>query len=134
MGRLARHLFDQSAERLERARGAHLRTSVAERRARLPRFQPGARSVRRSQHVGRRAARVALLAIRGAVSKKETDDGDQITGKLPETLFLACRIEMGEAENWQERVARELSNVPNLTILNPRRDDWDRSWVQSIAD
>ena len=54
-------------------------------------------------------------------------------GKLPKTLFLAGSIEMGEAENWQERVARELSDVPNLTILNPRRDDWDRSWVQSIA-
>lgn len=55
-------------------------------------------------------------------------------GKLPKTVFLAGSIEMGEAENWQERVAGELSDVPNLTILNPRRDDWDRSWVQSIAD
>jgi hypothetical protein len=55
-------------------------------------------------------------------------------GKLPKTVFLAGSIEMGEAENWQERVARELSDVPNLTILNPRRDDWDRTWVQSIAD
>jgi len=36
---------------------------------------------------------------------------------------------MGEAENWQERIALELSAA---TILNPRRDDWDSGWVQSI--
>jgi len=54
--------------------------------------------------------------------------------KLPKTVFLAGSIEIGEAENWQERVARELSDIPNLTILNPRRDEWDGSWVQSITD
>src|SRR5262245_26097387 len=51
---------------------------------------------------------------------------------LPKRIFLAGSIEMGRAENWQERVARELSDIPNLIILNPRRDDWDDSWVQSI--
>lgn len=55
-------------------------------------------------------------------------------GKLPKTVFLAGSIEMGEAENWQERVASELSDVPNLTILNPRRDNWDSSWSQSITN
>jgi hypothetical protein len=55
-------------------------------------------------------------------------------GALPKRIFLAGSIEMGTAENWQERVARELSDVPNLTILNPRRDDWDNSWAQSISD
>jgi Nucleoside 2-deoxyribosyltransferase like len=54
--------------------------------------------------------------------------------KLPKTVFLAGSIEMGEAENWQERVARELSGIPNLTILNPRRDDWNDAWVQSFSD
>jgi hypothetical protein len=54
--------------------------------------------------------------------------------KLPKTVFLAGSIEMGEAENWQERAARELSDIPNLTILNPRRDDWDSAWRQSITD
>jgi hypothetical protein len=53
---------------------------------------------------------------------------------LPKRIFLAGSIEMGKVENWQERVARELSDIPNLTILNPRRDDWDDSWVQSIND
>lgn len=37
---------------------------------------------------------------------------------------------MGAAENWQERLTRELSDIEDLTILNPRRDDWDSSWVQ----
>src|SRR5882672_7521943 len=55
-------------------------------------------------------------------------------GTLPKRIFLAGSIEMGNAENWQERVASALSDVPNLMILNPRRDDWDNSWVQSIAD
>ena len=45
-------------------------------------------------------------------------------------VFLAGSIEMGKAENWQERIARELKDKP-CTILNPRRDDWDSSWVQS---
>jgi hypothetical protein len=43
-------------------------------------------------------------------------------------------MEMGEAENWQEMVVRELSDIPSLTILNPRRNDWDDTWIQSITD
>jgi len=49
----------------------------------------------------------------------------------PRFLFLAGSIEMGAAEEWQDRVARELKDSI-WTILNPRRDDWDSSWVQSI--
>ena len=44
-------------------------------------------------------------------------------------VFLAGSIEMGKAEPWQAEAVRKLSNI---TILNPRRDDWDSSWVQSI--
>ena len=47
------------------------------------------------------------------------------------SVFLAGSIEMGEAENWQEVVEESLAPEP-VTILNPRRDDWDSSWVQSI--
>lgn len=46
-------------------------------------------------------------------------------------IFLAGSIEMGKAENWQEKVTKELSGRI-VTVLNPRRDDWDSSWVQSI--
>jgi hypothetical protein len=47
------------------------------------------------------------------------------------TLFLSGSIEMGAAEDWQERLTKALADTPG-TILNPRRDDWDSSWVQSI--
>ncbi len=46
-------------------------------------------------------------------------------------VFLAGSIEMGKAENWQEKLTKMLKNTTGL-ILNPRRDDWDSSWVQSI--
>ena len=48
------------------------------------------------------------------------------------TLFLAGSIEMGTAEHWQNRVIEALKDCKRLTIYNPRRDDWDSSWVQSI--
>lgn len=47
------------------------------------------------------------------------------------TLFLAGSIEMGTAEEWQTRVHLYLADK-NILILNPRRLDWDSSWVQSI--
>ena len=47
------------------------------------------------------------------------------------SIFLAGSIEMGKAENWQEKVENKLKNF-DLIILNPRRDDWDSSWIQSI--
>lgn len=37
---------------------------------------------------------------------------------------------MGTAENWQEKVKQGLG-YKNVVLLNPRRDDWDSSWVQS---
>ncbi|HKX33014.1 MAG TPA: nucleoside 2-deoxyribosyltransferase domain-containing protein [Blastocatellia bacterium] len=46
-------------------------------------------------------------------------------------LFLAGSIEMGGAGLWQARAAELLAHT-TYTILNPRRDDWDSSWVQSI--
>ena len=46
------------------------------------------------------------------------------------TMFLAGSIEMGVAGNWQEKVERMLKDT-DWTLLNPRRDDWDSTWVQS---
>ncbi len=48
-------------------------------------------------------------------------------------LFLSGSIEMGKARPWQKEVATALASLPG-TILNPRRDDWDSSWVQSIGN
>src|SRR4030066_1595435 len=52
----------------------------------------------------------------------------EIEGK---SIFLSGSIEMGVAENWQSKVERLLADEL-VTILNPRRDDWDSTWVQSI--
>ena len=48
------------------------------------------------------------------------------------TLFLAGSISMETAEHWQKRVVEALKDCKRLTIYNPRRADWDSSWVQSI--
>lgn len=51
----------------------------------------------------------------------------------PNTLpiFLAGSIDMGQAVDWQTQVTDVLANAP-FTFLNPRRDDWDATWEQSI--
>ena len=47
-------------------------------------------------------------------------------------VFLAGSIEMDTAENWQTKLSEKLETIDNLTILNPRRDNWDSSWKQDI--
>jgi len=46
-------------------------------------------------------------------------------------IFLAGSIEMGAAEDWQSKVVKDMANY-EVVLLNPRRDNWDPSWVQSI--
>lgn len=48
-------------------------------------------------------------------------------------IFLAGSIEMGKAERWQDRVCAALEGF-DVILLNPRRDDWDSSWVQRKSD
>jgi hypothetical protein len=47
------------------------------------------------------------------------------------SVFLAGSIEMGAAEDWQAQVAGALWDL-DILILNPRRDEWDATWAQSI--
>jgi hypothetical protein len=49
------------------------------------------------------------------------------------SVFLAGSIEMGAAEDWQGRIERVLADL-DVVLLNPRRDEWDASWVQSLAN
>ena len=49
------------------------------------------------------------------------------------TVFLAGSIEMGIAEHWQRRLAHACADR-DVIVLDPRRDDWDASWRQSIDD
>ena len=59
---------------------------------------------------------------------KAPDDYSGIKGK--KSIFLAGSIEMGKAENWQERVAASLRHM-DVLLLNPRRTHWDVTWDQS---
>lgn len=49
-------------------------------------------------------------------------------------VFLAGSIDMGKAVNWQEKIELSLAEHDRITVLNPRRDDWDSSWKQTLDD
>lgn len=53
-----------------------------------------------------------------------------LDGDTP-SVFLAGSIEMGMAENWQAQVERAFQDL-DVLLLNPRREEWDASWLQSI--
>jgi hypothetical protein len=46
------------------------------------------------------------------------------------TIFLAGAIDNGSAVQWQKQVTDEFAWHPDACFYNPRRDDWDSSWVQ----
>lgn len=48
-------------------------------------------------------------------------------------IFLAGSIENGKAIEWQKEFIAALSDK-NIRFLNPRRDDWDSSWGQTMDD
>ena len=50
------------------------------------------------------------------------------------SVFLAGSIEMGKAVDWQTELTEGLMDIPDLNIMNPRRDDWDSSWEQTIEN
>lgn len=50
-------------------------------------------------------------------------------------IFLAGSIEMNTATNWQQIVFDHFNQDTNINcIFNPRRDDWDSSWQQTLDD
>lgn len=49
-------------------------------------------------------------------------------------IFLAGSIEQGKAEEWQTEFITKLPKDSPVVILNPRRAQWDSSWVQSIEN
>lgn len=49
------------------------------------------------------------------------------------SVFLAGSIEMGKAENWQ-LTAGELLSEKGFVVFNPRREDWDSSWIQTMEN
>ena len=48
-------------------------------------------------------------------------------------VFLAGSIEMGKAEDWQS-VMGKFFNDHNWGVFNPRRADWDESWIQEYTN
>jgi hypothetical protein len=53
---------------------------------------------------------------------------EKITINNP-SVFLAGSIEMGKAILWQDSMTKYLSDM-DVTVLNPRRDDWNGDWKQ----
>jgi hypothetical protein len=53
--------------------------------------------------------------------------------RTKKSVFVAGSIEMGKAVDWQGiAVGRLLSK--GYIVFNPRRDNWDSSWVQTIEN
>jgi hypothetical protein len=48
------------------------------------------------------------------------------------SIFLAGSIDQGHAVDWQTAITKSLAHLP-VTILNPRRHDWDSSWKEDIS-
>jgi hypothetical protein len=49
------------------------------------------------------------------------------------SVFLAGTIDNGNSVDWQAKATQVLDKY-DINIINPRRDDWDPSWKQSIND
>jgi hypothetical protein len=74
------------------------------------------------------------------IKKKDLNINEVKVIKAPEStegitnsVFLAGSIEMGKAIDWQEEIAKKCEGT-SITLLNPRRDDWDSSWEQTIEN
>jgi len=49
------------------------------------------------------------------------------------SVFLAGSIETGKATDWQTDMGNFLS-ARGFAVFNPRRDEWDASWVQEFEN
>lgn len=51
-------------------------------------------------------------------------------------LFLAGTIDMGNSVDWQDEVASRYTDIEDVAIFNPRRDNWSDGpeWVQDISN
>lgn len=48
------------------------------------------------------------------------------------SVILYGAIQSDPAKDWQTSLAASISDLP-IDILNPRRDDWDSSWIEDIS-
>ena len=52
---------------------------------------------------------------------------------LRRSIFLAGSIDQGVAPDWQSQVCDAFASS-DVVLLNPRRDEWDATWEQSITN
>ncbi|MNK29930.1 hypothetical protein D3C87_483350 [compost metagenome] len=67
----------------------------------------------------------------------KTINPPQVISASDVSLFLAGTIDMGNAENWQQKFidrANVEKMLDNVIVFNPRRASWDHSWTQSIEN
>jgi len=57
----------------------------------------------------------------------------KITKEKRPIIFLAGSIEMGQADDWQAKIAKRLAKYQG-TLLNPRREHWNYNWKQNIKN
>ena len=51
------------------------------------------------------------------------------------SIFLAGTIDMGNSDDWQTNTIKSLEKFSSrITVINPRRKDWDSSWIQSVEN
>ena len=53
--------------------------------------------------------------------------------RFKKSVFLAGSIEMGKAEDWQAKLGGLLI-IKDFNVFNPRRKDWDSSWIQTYTN
>lgn len=54
--------------------------------------------------------------------------------KAQVSVFLAGTIDNGSSADWQQIATDYILSNTDYNIMNPRRDDWDSNWKQSITD
>ncbi len=53
--------------------------------------------------------------------------------KKVESIFLGGTIDMGVSIDWQAEIIEALKDI-EVNIFNPRRSNWDSSWVQKMSN
>ncbi|QIL41051.1 hypothetical protein G7074_18335 [Pedobacter sp. HDW13] len=67
----------------------------------------------------------------------KTVNPPQVISASDVSVFLAGTIDMGNADNWQQKFIDHASaeeTLDHVIVFNPRRASWDHSWTQSIEN
>jgi Nucleoside 2-deoxyribosyltransferase like len=86
--------------------------------------------VKKSGHPAAPSTVDIMAAIQGKCTILKPPVKSNINGP---SVFLSGSVEMGAAVDWQSEFTSRLSHL-NITIINPRRDEWDRTWKQDISN